>query len=591
MPGPRAHSDKNDDESRNNSGRARSTRRNIRPRSAEYTSLNLEEQRASSLSIDLDHARPHSARLAGDVLHARDPRRTPTTPSMMQPRTSTAATPKPDERDARYRAGVIPPTTASSTGIKKIVLVGIKQDLTATEADGRTQGPILPGLLFDVTFKPTGPLGITFEWAPDLTAWSTAANASFPLSSEHVHAPTERVGGTSDEDPLLPLLGASTSRSELFGAGTNVSRISADGNSAEQLPAVESPTVVLGGTQARSPPPLLPSSLPPLPSSASNTSSSDDFDPPVLHALRIHSFPLLPRKSTSSKSPAALTPAPSRGVTKARPSYINLVCDDVFKDARDFGHLYQQQHRSSGSHTYANIRRENSILKGENGTRTGPVEGRGVLRPGDILVFVNGVPVAGPDARRAGVNTFDDAVKAVAEAAPAGGEKPRVLTFKRGVQRPASLSPPIAYPLEIAHSESSGDDAATRSGSPRGSGAGMADAEVSDTPSDSARFDDGQIRSSASRKGSTSVRNSEDREGEVMGGTLLSITSARSVSSMGSARAESRGGIELGRRLPGGRKGKGGSRVRGFRDGGTSDASSTVARIKEEARCLCRSLT
>lgn len=88
--------------------------------------------------------------------------------------------------------------------------------------------------------------------------------------------------------------------------------------------------------------------------------------------------------------------------------------------------------------------------------RFGPVAGRDVLRAGDILVAVNGSPVAGPAARDAGIMRFEDVVGVVAAATATNAraqsadepqpKRPRVLKFRREVRQQRTTSPAIIDP-------------------------------------------------------------------------------------------------------------------------------------------------
>lgn len=85
--------------------------------------------------------------------------------------------------------------------------------------------------------------------------------------------------------------------------------------------------------------------------------------------------------------------------------------------------------------------------------RFGPVAGRDVLRAGDVLVAVNGNPVAGPAARDAGITCFEDVVGVVAAATTTNAQaqsterpqrqRPRVFHFRRESRQQRSCSPAV----------------------------------------------------------------------------------------------------------------------------------------------------
>lgn len=77
---------------------------------------------------------------------------------------------------------------------------------------------------------------------------------------------------------------------------------------------------------------------------------------------------------------------------------------------------------------------------GEKATRIRQQDRRRLLRAGDVLVAVNGTPLAGPEARAAGVNSFGRAVE-LFKASMAFG-RPRVLKFRRARPSTFALSPP-----------------------------------------------------------------------------------------------------------------------------------------------------
>lgn len=285
--------------------------------------------------------------------------------------------------------------------------------------------------VFEVEFPPTGPLGITFEWAADPGAlWG--GDGSTPVSS-----------------PRTPPLGSSTLPS-----------ISPSPPSARKGRAVHSlePTAVS------------PAWLP--------------------HALFIQSFPDLPPIETST--PRSATAGVGTAITAGgggEASADGEVKSTAVSSNDVPGSLHQQLHTSREPRTTCTPREEKytnsavvpctgvssadaeqpsstkSNTTGEaerpgaaqtepldDAERFGPVAGREVLRAGDILVAVNGNPVAGPAARDAGITCFEDVVGVVAaatttnaQAQPVEGprrKQPRVLKFRRGArqQQPTSAT-------------------------------------------------------------------------------------------------------------------------------------------------------
>ncbi len=270
---------------------------------------------------------------------------------------------------------------------------------------------------FEVEFPPTGPLGITFEWAVDSTTPFSGGNGRTP--------PVVTPRATSPLDSsTLPPIGSSPS-------------------SASKDRAIHRPGL---------PPPRQP--------------------PPLPHSLRILSFPRLPPQETQK---TGITTNDTGANASTRDGETESSDRTGGGDRRSL----HQSPRASDNETHprrqenaqgADVPREGAsnandqtsppnkidsktVEAEEQGgvERFGPVAGREVLRLGDILVEVNGNPVAGPAARDAGVLCFEDAVGVVAATATmkkqgGGGEGPplqhRIFKFRREAPQapPASAS-------------------------------------------------------------------------------------------------------------------------------------------------------
>lgn len=236
--------------------------------------------------------------------------------------------------------------------------------------------------VFDVVFKPTGPLGITFEWVADSTACTESPSDGGSAPMVEI-SPREGTQQSSLSTSIPP---------SAFSAHTSESFLP---TASERYEAIDPPLQVkhepsMSSTQA----PICSSSPSPLTST-----------PKGSHALRIKSFPNLPDEVLGSSVATQTT--------------------DVIQ----------------------------SLLRSEMGNVGGgdasheQAEGRELLRHGDVLVAVNGTPLAGPAARLAGIQSFEQAVDLLR--ASSRCTKPRVLTFRRGQPSshaslpPADVSPPM----------------------------------------------------------------------------------------------------------------------------------------------------
>lgn len=421
--------------------------------------------------------------------------------------------------------------------------------------------------VFEVAFDPTGPLGITFEWAVDPTVWSGAATESrrgIPQRSNgEDEAKNVAVGTAPWQRQQTTTACVERGKTSAHLQRTERENVAEDGPYSAGPPAVQQVRRSEFGTTASpagegscddSPRPLLPlSTLPPI--SLSSIALDTESLP---HALRIQSFPALPSeaKTTDTDKPADQS---SIDVTK---------------------HLTNTAERP---------------------VMVGPAAGRGVLRPGDILIEVNGKPVAGPAARQAGIASFQDAVQVVASAAAgcSSSEKRqterRIFTFRRAQQRPSSSrslpAPTPTSPLPPAILPLSGGWVRGMSGSaagarvetpeemerPLGVVGDGADAIKIATPVLSTKSSS-LLRPIVHLKGlGRSLGSTKEKKGG-----LFTLVSSRSNSSIGSDmtdRSSTGGGVGI-------KRGKGGRRKVG---GGGNSANgppggSAAERIKAEAR-------
>lgn len=570
MPNKNTWGDSNEDgdkHARDSGGRPNSRKK--RPRSATYHRDSTTEQHAPLRSLGDSNARPQSARPSSDV---RD-----TLPTTAEQKKSTGV-PRLGSHSAQTDDSsgceVNPDShlISSAARVARITATAAddSQDITAAAVSAHYPDP---ESFFEVAFKPTGPLGITFEWAADITSWPAAGNASSPHSAQSPAAPAPPPEGSQGEDESLPPRRTRTTTTLLFASEPSVRPTSGGGNSTTSVSSSDDPPTPDLPRPFLATPPLssrtvLPSILPPISSSTSSAASSANADPnkKFQYALRIQSFPLLPGRENLSTLPLAPT---GHTATPGTNEKVNLLTTL----GKSSGSQHDGRSRSTGTPDI------NNGANGASGNGNGPATEP--LRPGDILVAVNGTPVAGPDARRAGINSFEDVVKIVAEAVNTEETTPRVLTFKRGGHDSAScLPPPIAFPPAIAPVGRGAGGAATGVQPVSGALAGVASGhEVEASNGFASSRVSGRCSRSRVVRSSTSltllhegVDHADETRSEVP------LISARSVSSTGTARAR-RSGVAsgLGERAGGGRK------VRSLRCGAVA-VSSTVALIKEEAR-------
>lgn len=410
--------------------------------------------------------------------------------------------------------------------------------------------------IFDVIFPSTGPLGITFQWDVDPTMWPAVA----PQIADVSNSDTARDQESVDSNAML--LRTPRTRTE-----------------------VETHKVLL-----REKPSTL---LPALSSSPAGAISELTVLP---HALRIESFPVLaeasPRLPGTSTTPTATADQafPTRSPTF--PIDASLSGQNGFSrahalkpEAVDEPAENSEKPKLSDGFLEKNFPRET-----ETEAKTGPVAGRNVLRPGDILVEVNGTPVAGPAALRAGIECFQDAVEVVAKASTTtqledGGGAARVFKFRRARQWGSfsSAQPPLAPrvipPLrdECLGSTSTVSLKETKEGTDlRPQSITENEIASSDAALDSSRsrlHDALTIRSQGGFLEPVDHRVGTDMDGN----GVLTLMSSRSISSLGS-RGSFQGGAK------GRRKKKGPGRSRGGQSLLSAASSPTGARIKAEAR-------
>ncbi|CAM9537572.1 unnamed protein product [Ectocarpus sp. 12 AP-2014] len=332
--------------------------------------------------------------------------------------------------------------------------------------------------IFEVTFPPTGPLGITFEWAVDRTA--SVVRPALPPTSQKLD---------DDEDDSSRRQAGQDSAGILGSPSVECER-----EESPDVAAVTPRATVLGS-----------STLPPIRSSPSSAPKENAARPadapsapvPIPHALRIQRFPLLPPQETTSPRLArarATTPETGHDTVPHSGERQPLAAtsgsgEELFRDGLGLpsGRRLSRGHDRTKSglpskDTSNGVVNESLLDKSHsmpavtnlNGTTRetaepqggaeafGPAAGREILRPGDILVEVNGMPVAGAAARDAGIVSFEDAVGVVAAATAARSptpkahgqldaaarQRPRVLKFRREGrgQRPSSASVTLLLP-------------------------------------------------------------------------------------------------------------------------------------------------
>lgn len=425
----------------------------------------------------------------------------------------------------------------------------------------------------EVVFEPTGPLGITFEWAEDPTRWLQPAlgirdGTTARLRESSCTGKEATLRSPRDTAPILKSAVLSQHPQET--APVRVSGAS---------------TAACPGTPLAAPilPPILPYSTGELP------------EPLAPHALRIQSFPVLPTNDSNrlDETGASTTVVAANDWMSAGGTYPPPAAATALR--RDHG-------SDSGGDTVDNrgdrpdpnkAGLKGAVLEGRRGLtesgksaqprpvrKDGPAAGRGTLRPGDILIEVNGTPVAGPAARQAGIASFRDVVDVVAATATRAGKealRPRVLKFRRSARLSPPFPPPaptslhIPPPLIPLRGEWAREVSGTVVGGAelRGGGGGHASStEASLSPSP---------RSTHPSLARSSYNTGCENGVELESRGVLGRISPRSISSIGSDRSS---GSSSNRKLS--RLGKG-------RTGGSRKAPSVVSiadQVKEESRLV-----
>lgn len=528
MPDRNTWGDRNEDgdeQTRDSNGRTNAGKK--RPRSAPYRKDSTTEQQAQLRSLGFSNARlqsTHSSADVPDMLHI--PLGQKSTIGIPQ-RGSHGAQP---DNSSGSKVDDKSQLTSSSTA-------GRVARITATALEGshRNVAPTTTSAehadlesLFEVTFKSAGPLGITFEWAADTTSWPAAGNASSPHSAQSLAVAAPPSGGS-----LLPrrtktktsLLLSSEPDVRSASGGRNLTNV----NSLHASPTSDfrRPSLATSPLSSRT---VQPSTLPALSSSSSSAASSSILDSYKCsqYALRIQSFPALPGGATSSTLlPASVEHTATLGTDKAANP---LTCAEKSSG--------KQHDIGSGSEGTSEV----DGPKGASSSGSGPTAE--LLRLGDILVAVNGTPVAGPDARRAGITSFEDVVKIVAGAVNTKEANPRVLTFKRGGHLSVPCFPsPMEFPPTVTPMGSGANGVTTRVRSGSGAFTGVSSGREMDFANDFASSKENSQHSHPKAMLSSTSLTELHEEANQTDETFaeLSPTSTRSVRSNGTARTRGSG--------------------------------------------------
>lgn len=324
------NNDTNDKEGNEGSLRESNGRRNKRPRSAGFQAdrIRWDDQHPVSLlhlSADSgsDGLRPQSARRAGEAggtpysYHQRASLSTTVAQKSLTglPRIDINVTRTADAADNPSTRSAWETTSTSETAGNTTAAVGDSRGYTAASVTDNPQYPVSEGF-FEVAFKTTGPLGITFEWAVDFTSWSANGfvvlpppSAQSPTAPEQIpplrepprrHNTLPRLVDTGQTSVSLRSSPRDTARPS-SGGGLNITTRVGESD-AETAPGVprSSPAIQPSSLQdipreSTLLPPLLPSSI--LPTAGSNT--------PLQYALRIQGFPALSCGDPTATFPSA----------------------------------------------------------------------------------------------------------------------------------------------------------------------------------------------------------------------------------------------------------------------------------------------
>lgn len=329
--------------------------------------------------------------------------------------------------------------------------------------------------VFEVSFPPTGPLGITFEWAVDPSARAMVKDGETLNSGGLATAGLRpRCKTSATTLPRTPRTISQRPRSaELLSTRDGLRSI----RSAE----------FFGGSNPTTPRKVLPPvTLPPLarPPTVDLTGSF------VPHALRIQSLSLSSMEIPWSNARFRTTQNHAEVESVAVGGLIKATRTNDKQESIEEKLSVDRASTTSTSREKADK---------TPATTSVPSTGHDILCVGDVLIAVNDKPVAGPAARVAGILSFQDAVDTVAEVVEgrtvAEGEGvhrgQRILKFRRAARStPPSSRVPISLVQPSGKTEYvrglSGRDASTGKDQGKASSAGSGDSgEPSDMPSGS----------------------------------------------------------------------------------------------------------
>lgn len=281
--------------------------------------------------------------------------------------------------------------------------------------------------IFEVSFPPSGPLGITFEWAVDSMAWEMVTDGEALKSGGLATAglrPLFKTNGTTL--PKTPRTISQRPRSAVLLS------------TRDELRSMR-PADFSGGSNPTMPRNFFPPvTLPPLAKSP-QVDLTGSFIP---HALRIQSLSLSSMEIPQSNARIRTTQNYTEVKSVAAGGLVEATRSNAQQESIE-------EKQSVDRTTTTSISRER-VDKTPDPTSI-PSMGHGVLCVGDVLIAVNGKPVAGPTARVAGILSFQDAVDAVAKVVEGRGvaegegvcRGQRILRFRRAARStpPSSRAP------------------------------------------------------------------------------------------------------------------------------------------------------